>query len=248
MFRSKRSRIGLVVALVGSSWAGASIYLWTQAQHHKWVFAESSSEPATQTDEVWHVSGTCLENHLEKETEKAKAKLKSHNENMPSEVRAWMNRPPRTRTLPPRNERPIDQLRREHEDSKVEFSEKLYFLTLQSKHIEWFAAQAGLEEDVKQRQAQLDRVRGQETAGGTLRRGTHEITTATDLLGLSIFSDEQLKVMKEACLQIIPIKMIVTRRTYHTNLWRLRIDLITAFSFGMALVIVGFLLIRRRKA
>ena len=43
------------------------------------------------------------------------------------------------------------------------------------------------------------------------------------LLGFSIFSDEQLKALKEACVQIIPIKEIVTPRTYHTDLWHMQI-------------------------
>jgi hypothetical protein len=244
MFRSKRSRIGLAIALSGSLWAGVSVYLGNQVKDPKWVFGEPSSEPSIQTDEIWHVSGICLKKHLEKATEEVMAKLKSHNENMPNEVRAWINRPPpRTRTPPPPDERPIDRLRREYEESKFEFGEKRYFLTLQSKYIKWFAAKANLEEDVKQRLGQLGRVKNEEIVGGTLRKGTHAIEDATNLLGLAIFPDEELKAVKESCLQIIPIKTILSRHTYK-NLWRLQIDHVTAFSFGAALMIFGFFLIR----
>ena len=89
--------------------------------------------------------------------------MKSHNENMPSEIRAWMNRPQRTPTLLPSDESPINRLRREFEESKKDFNEKHYYLEIQSKHIEWFAARSSLEDAAKQKQEQLAKFREQET-------------------------------------------------------------------------------------
>jgi hypothetical protein len=239
MFRSKAFGFGLI--LLGCLFIAVSVYLWTQAIKQKWVFAQSSNEHALRADQIWSVTSTCLAHYLVREMEKAKTTLQTHIATIPSEVRAWINRPQRTPTLSsrPANERPIDRLRREYEESKRDFEETQNFLNLQSKYINWFAAKSALEDDVNQQQKRLDTLENQEGIGGVLRLKDLEKDKADSLLGLTVFSEEQRKRLKEACLQIIPIKMIATR-SYSINLWHLRVDQYAAFV-GMALLLTGLL-------
>ena len=241
MFRSKA--LGIALSVLGCLFIATTVYLWTNAIHRVWVFAHLSSEHPVSTDQIWSVSPSCLENYLNEETEKAKAMLRAHEGAMPTEVRAWINRPQRKSesSLPPADERAIDRIRREYDESKRDFEEKQYFFNLQSKHIKWFAVKSEFEDDVNRQQKQLDTFQNQERIGGAFRLRGLDKDKADALLGLTVFSEGHRKSLKAACLQIIPIKMITTRQAASKDLWHSRIGHYFTGFVGMTLLLAGLL-------
>jgi len=265
MVRSKLSRIGLLITLLGFAVLGASLYAWAQTSpfhrlyytedEYKWARADSSSAPAVETDEIWQAPATCQLPYFVKATMQVKAKLKAYNEAAPEEILAWRNRPARqTLQLLPDN-----FLKREHEERERDVTEKDYDAELHAKYAEWYATVSKLEEQVRQWERRLSNVVDQSITFSEARRRSADsgVYSADDIervsarrlfehyglsqLGLGGFSADQQQVIKAACVNVIPLKKIVTRTKYYTQIWRWPVDHVAAFWFGLELVFVGVL-------
>jgi hypothetical protein len=255
MFQSKLSRIGLLIALLGFSILGASLYTWVHASPYNrlyythdaytWVRTDSSDAPAVETDEVWEASAACLKPYFVSAAEKARATLKTHNDSIPDEVRKWNNRPSRP-SLPP----PSDNDRGERQSLELKEiirkgEEDRYWFSLLSKYRDRFSTQFDLEENAKRWERRSSSVEDfRTTRDEALRRTSFRASDAVEraaiiMLGLSDFPEDQAKAIRTACLKIIPMKRIVTERTYHTNIWRWPADHAVPFWLGIALLFVG---------
>ena len=263
MLRSRLSRIGLLIALAGFAVLGASFYNWTQASpdhrlfstkdEHEWVRADSSSARAVESDETWQVSAACLGPYLATAAEQAGANLKTYDDTAPDEIRAWRNRPPEQQQSDQQQSRPQEgQTRLAQSDDEIK---------LQTKYQDWFLAEFRLEKQLKQWERRLGSVTDRSTSLGDARRRIMDVrlylsedtelaSAGRDfehfvffLLGLGGFPDDQLKAIKVACIDVIPIKRIVTTTTWHTDIRRWPADHAAAFWPGLALAVVGLLLI-----
>jgi hypothetical protein len=241
---SRLSPIGLAVAAAGFSILGASLYAWTHTgagnrlfyteQEYQWVRADSSSAPAIDIDESWQVSATCLKRYFVEATEQARAKLKAYSATGPDEVRAWRNR------------------------SGVADADD--DLKLHTKYQDWFLPEFRLEEQLKQWERRLGAVTDRSTTIGEAHRRIMDVRTYLSndvelasagrdfqhfvffLLGLGGFSDDQLSAIKAACIEIVPLKRIVTATTWHTDIGRWPGDAPFAFWPGSALACFGLAL------
>jgi len=263
MAESKLSRSGLLITLLGFAVLGASLYAWAQTSplHHlyytedeyKWVRADSSSAPAVETDEIWQAPATCQLPFFVRATMQAKAKLKAYNDAAPEEILAWRDRPARQtpRLLPD------DLLKREQEERERDIAAKDYDAELHVKYAEWYVTVSKLEEQVQRWEWRLSNVVDQRiTFSEARRRGTdigdysgndiEQISArrlfehyGLSVLGLGGFPDDQQQAIKATCVSVIPLKKIVTRTKYYTQIWRWPVDHVAAFWFGLELVLVG---------
>ncbi len=62
------------------------------------------------------------------------------------------------------------------------------------------------------------------------------------LLGLTVLSDEIAKTIRTKCLEVDPVKRVLTQTTYGTDIERWPIETPGSFWTGMALAIFGLLL------
>lgn len=271
MLQNKLSRIGLLIALVGLAILGASLYTWVQSSafnrlfysedKYEWVRADSSASSAIDTDEIWQVSATCQKPFFEEATAQARSKLKSYNDTAPDEIRAWRNRPAHQRTLVPPTDTTdfSERSMRELKESQRASAETKYWLDLQLKYSDWFHTQSKLEEQVKRWERRLSNVEDRRMTLSEARRRNKEPLFISDeieaadagrdfkhfalfLLGLGGFSDEQVKAIETACIDVIPMKKIVSETTYHTELSRWPVDHVVPFWLGLGLVFIGLVL------
>jgi hypothetical protein len=183
----------------------------------------------------------------------AKAKLKAYNDAAPEEILAWRDRPARQtpRLLPD------DLLKREQEERERDIAAKDYDAELHVKYAEWYVTVSKLEEQVQRWEWRLSNVVDQRiTFSEARRRGTdigdysgndiEQINArrlfehyGLSLLGLGGFPDDQQQAIKATCVSVIPLKKIVTRTKYYTQIWRWPVDHVAAFWFGLELVLVG---------
>jgi len=265
MVRSKLSRTGPLVTLLGFAVLGASFYAWAQTSplhrlyytedEYKWVRADSSSAPAVETDEIWQAPATCQLPFLVTAAMQAKAKLKVYNDAAPEEILTWRNRPTRqTLQLLPDN-----SLKREQQERERDVAEKDYDAELHAKYAEWYVTASKLEDQVQQWERRLSNVVDQRITFSEARRRSADIGVYSGndieqvsarrlfehyglfLLGLGGFADDQQQAIKAACVNVIPLKKIVTTTKYYTEIWRWPIDDVAAFWFGLELVFVGVL-------
>ena len=266
MFGSQLSRTGLLVALSGLAVLGASYYAWskTRPSHglsgtqddYKWVRADSSSDPAVETDEVWQTSATCQLPYFIAATMRAKAELKGFYDAAPEEIRDWHDRP--ARPLVPRapaNEADFQNLlRHEQADLERSIAEADYDLRLHAKYMEWYVTASKLEERAKRWQWRLSNVADRRMTLSEARRrsrgvrssnGIQQVAVTNNhleqdvlpLLGLDGFSKDQSQALKTRCVEIIPVKKIFTP----TKLWHWPVDHLASFSLGLELLFVGLL-------
>jgi hypothetical protein len=261
MFGRKLSRTGLLVALLGLAVLGASFYAWTGTLHDsrgdfKWVRADSSSDPAVESDEVWQAPATCQMPYFVAAALRAKAKLKAHYDAAPEEIRLWRDRPvrPPAPRIPTEEADFQDFLKRQQAEVERKIAETDYDSHLHAKYMEWYVAASRLEAQVKQWEQRLSNVTDQKITlsqarnkslvyanadpdqVGALRDGEQR---AFMLLGLGGFSRAQLQAIKATCLQITPIKKIAAKIDYFAELHHWPADQIVPFWLGLELVLVG---------
>ena len=263
MAESKLSRIGLLTTLLGFAVLGASLYAWAQTSprhrlyytedEYKWVRANFSSAPAVETDEIWQAPATCQLPYFAKATMQAKAKVKAYNDAAPEEILAWRDRPARQspRLLPD------NLMKRKQEERERDIATKDYDAELHAKYAEWYVTVSKLQEQVRQWERRLSNVVDQKITFSEARRRSADIGIYSgndieqvsakrlfeqyglSLLGLGGFSDDQQQAIKAACVNVIPLKKIVTRTKYYTQIWRWPVDHVAAFWSGLELVLVG---------
>lgn len=251
MHRSRLSGVALPIALAGFAVLGVSLYMWTQAGHRlsytqdeqHWVRADSSSVPAIERDETWRVSAACQRPYFVEAAAQARAKLKAYDATTPDEIRAWRNRP------------------QEPKEGQKELPTSDEDFKLHTKYEDWFLAEFRLEKQLKQWERRLGAVADRSTSLREARgritdvrlyisEDTELVSAGRDfehfvyfLLGLGGFPDEQMTAIKAACIEVVPIKLVVTATTWHTDIRQWPRDQPFAFWPGIALVAFGLVLI-----
>ncbi len=265
MFGSQLSRTGLFVASSGLALLGESYYAWSDARpfhgfydtqgDYQWVRADFSSVSAIETDVVWQASASCQLPYFIAATLRAKARLKAFYDAAPEELRDWRDRP--ARAAAPRA--PTDEagfqklLRHEQADLESSIAEADYELKLHAKYMEWYVTASKLEERAKQWEWRLSNVSDQRVTVSEARRkslgvrsgGAIEQVGASRnleqsmlmLLGLGGFSKNQLQALEIRCVEIVPVKKILTPSKF----WRWPVDRLASFTLGLELVFVGLL-------
>jgi hypothetical protein len=252
VLRGKLSRVGLSITLVGFAVLGASLYDWIQTSplhrpvytedEYQWIRADSSNAPAVESDEIWQLSATCQRPYFVEAAEQARTKLKAYNDTSPDEIRAWRNRP------------------REQRETEKGFADSDDGLKLHAKYQDWFLAELRLERQLEQWERRLGTVADKSI---TLREARRRITDirlyigddmelasagrdfthfVLFLLGLGGFSDDQVNAIKAACIDVVPVKRIVTKTIYRTDIRRWPVDDAAAFCSGFALAFFGLVL------
>jgi hypothetical protein len=261
MLRRWLFSIGLAATLAGFATLGTSLYMWTQAGHRlfyterdeRWVRTDSSGAPAIDRDETWEVSAACQRPYFVEAAAQATAKLKAYGETAPEEIRAW------------RNHAQVTQ------EGRAESAASDEGVELHAKYQDWFLAEFKLDKQLKQWERRL----GALTDRSTSLREAHDRITDVRLyiseeaglagagrdfehfvyflLGLGGFPDEQMTAIKAACIKTVPIKLIVTATTWHSDIERWPRDQAFMFrpafaltAFGLALL-AATLLSRRRR-
>jgi hypothetical protein len=245
------SRLGLISALAGFAVLGGSLYMWTQAGYRLfytedeqlWVRADSSSAPAIERDETWQVSAACQRTYFVEAAAQARAKLAAYDDTMPDEIRAWRNRP------------------QEPKGSQKEPATSDDDFKLHTKYQDWFLAEFRLEKQLKQWERRLGAVADRSTSLREARgritdvrlyisEDTELVSAGRDfehfvyfLLGLGGFPDEEMTAIKAACIEVVPMKLVVAATTWHTDIWLWPRDQPIAFWPGIALVAFGLVLI-----
>jgi hypothetical protein len=255
--RSKRSRVGVLIGLLGVAVLGVSLYGWSRAgSHHRlfytehdyqWVRADASRAQAVDTDEIWQASATCQLPYFLKATLQAKAKLQAFNDAVPDEIRALRERP--GRRLPA--DTPFYYfLKREQEERARNIAGTDYDAQLHAKYTEWYVTVSKLEDEVKQWEERLRGVADRSTAlsaagaagsGNAGDRTREPERAALTRLGLGGFPEDQQQAIKAACVNVIPMKKVIAKTHYRTEIWRWPVDHAVAFWFGVELVLLGVL-------
>jgi len=264
MFGSQLSRTGLLVAFSGLAVLGASYYAWSNTRpfhgfygtrdSYQWVPADSSSDSAIETDEVWQASATCQLPYFIAATLRAKAKLNAFYDAAPEEIRDWRARPARLIARAPTDEAAFQNpLRREQAELERSIAEADYESRLHAKYMEWYVTASKLEQQAKEWEWRLSSVSDQRMTLGEARRnnlglrsgnGIGQVAATANseqhtlsLLGLGGFPKDQLQALKTKCVEIIPVKKIFTP----ARLWHWPVDRLGSFTFGLELVFVGLL-------
>jgi len=253
--RSKRSRVGVLIGLLGVAVLSVSLYAWSRGgPHHRlyytqddyeWVRADASRAQAVDTDEIWQASATCQLPYFLKATLQAKAKLQAFNDAVPDEIRALRERP--GRRLPA--DTPFYYfLKREQEERARNIAGSDYDAQLHAKYTEWYVTVSKLEDEVKQWEERLRGVVDRSTAfsdaaggGNAGDRAREPEHAALTRLGLGSFPEDQQQAIKAACVNVIPMKKIVAKTHYRTEIWRWPVDHAETFWFGVELVLLGVL-------
>jgi len=252
--RSKRSRVGVLIGLLGVAVLGVSLYAWSRAgSHHRlyyteddyeWVRADASRAKAVDTDEIWQATATCQLPYFLKATLQAKAKLQAFNDAVPDEIRALRERP--GRRLPA--DTPFYYfLKREQEERARNIAGTDYDAQLHAKYTEWYVTVSKLEDEVKQWEERLRGVADRSTAfsaaggGNAGDRAREPERAALTRLGLGGFPEDQQQAIRAACVTVIPMKKIVAKTHYRTEIWRWPVDHAATFWFGVELVLLGVL-------
>ena len=260
MVQSKRSRVGVLIGLLGVAVLGVSLYAWSRGgprqrlyyteHEYEWVRADASPAPAVETDEIWQAAATCQLPYFVKATLQAKAKLQAYNDAVPDEIRALRERPPRR--LPADNTPFYYFLKREQEERGRNIAGTDYDAQLHAKYTEWYVTVSKLEDQVKQWEERLNGLAdrsvplSQARSGGARVRappgnGGESERAALSRLGLGGFPEDQQQAIKATCISVIPIKKIIAKTHYRTEIWRWPVDHVAAFWFGLELVLVGAL-------
>ncbi len=268
MFRSKLPPIGPQIALLGFAVLGLSLYGWARESPahrlfytenaYKWVNADSTSAPAIETDQIWRASASCQMPYFVGAALRAKAKLNAIYNAAPDEILEWRNRPARaTYRLSEEKTDFQSLLARAQEEHERTIAETDYDSKLHVKYMEWYVTLAKFEEQVKQWERRLGNVADRTVSLSEARRGLfrpyasdnieqssdrHDLEHyALSILGLGGFSDEQLQAIKARCVNVTPVKEIVTKTYYHSDIWRWPIDRVATFWLGLELLILGML-------
>ena len=261
MVPGKRLRVGVIINLLGFAVLGVSLYAWGRTNpHHRlyytedefqWVPVDSSSASAVETGEVWRAPASCQLPYFVKAAVQAKAKLKAYNDAAPEEIRALRDRADRRLVLQPAADKtPFYYfLKREQQERARSIAGTDYDAQLHAKYTEWYVTVSKLEERAKQWEDQLTNLAGRGDAFSETRLRSADVPAfridrdldryALSLLGLGSFPDDQQRAIKAACVKVIPVKKIVAKIHYHTEIWRWPIDHVGAFWFGLELVLVG---------
>jgi hypothetical protein len=270
VLRDRLSRVGLLLAAAGFAVLGMSFYNWTQADtlnrlfyidaERQWVRAAASSAPALESDETWQVTAACVRPYFVAAAEETRAKLAGYDDTVPDEVRAWRNRPQRQQQDDSRQdgERRESQAARAEADADADFK-------LHEKYQDWFLIEFRLENLLKQWERRLSTLVDRSTTLGEARRrimdprlylsNDPELASAGRdldhfvyfLLGFGGFADEQVNAIRATCVEIIPMKLVVTASSYRTDVWRWPLERAAAFGAGLALVLIGLVLVRPRR-
>jgi hypothetical protein len=252
--RSKRSRVGVLIGLLGGAVLGVSLYAWSRAgSHHRlfytehdyqWVRADASRAEAVDSDEIWQATATCQLPYFVKATLQAKAKLQAYNDAVPDEIRALRERP--GRRLPA--DTPFYYfLKREQEERARNIAGTDYDAQLHAKYTEWYVTVSKLEDEVRQWEERLRGVADRSTAfsdaagGDAGDRAREPERAALIRLGLGSFPEDQQQAIRAACVNVIPMKKIIAKTHYRTEIWRWPVDHAVAFWFGVELVLLGVL-------
>jgi hypothetical protein len=258
----QRLRVGVIINLLGFAVLGASLYAWGRTNpHHRlyytedeyqWVPVDSSSAPAVETAELWRAPASCQLPYFVKAAVQAKAKLKTYSDAAPEEIRALRDRADRRLVLQPAADKtPFYYfLKREQQERARSIAGTDYDAQLHAKYTEWYVTVSKLEELAKQWEERLSNLADRRDAFTETRLRSADVpaSSRTDrdldryglsLLGLSGFPDDQQRAIKAACVKIIPVKKIVAKIHYYTEIWRWPIDHVAAFWFGLELVLVG---------
>ncbi len=262
MVPGQRLRVGVIINLLGFAVLGASLYAWGRTNpHHRlyytedeyqWVPVDSSSTPAVETAELWRAPASCQLPYFVKAAVQAKAKLKTYSDAAPEEIRALRDRADRRLVLQPAADKtPFYYfLKREQQERARSIAGTDYDAQLHAKYTEWYVTVSKLEELAKQWEDQLSNLAGRRDAFSETRLRSTDVPASSrterdldryglSLLGLGSFPDDQQRAIKAACVKIIPVKKIVAKIHYYTEIWRWPIDHVAAFWFGLELVLVG---------
>ncbi|HML07025.1 MAG TPA: hypothetical protein VK430_02710 [Xanthobacteraceae bacterium] len=263
MFASRVSRTGLLITVLGLVVLYASYYVWRKSHplhalyetqdDYRWVRADSSSDPAIESGEVWQASATCQLPYFIGATLRAKAELKAFYDAAPEEISEWRDRPARPR-IPRAPSSEVDfqnLLKREQAELDRSIAEAEYDSQLHAKYMEWYAIVSKLEDQAKQWQQRLIKVADQRltlgeadnqnfimlSANGIKQVGASENLEQhmLSLLGLGGFSKDELQALKTRCVEVIPVKRILTQ----AKLWHWPISYPASFWLGLELVLIG---------
>lgn len=245
----------MLICLLGVAVLGASLYAWSRGgPHHRlyyterdyeWVRADASRAPAVDTDEIWQATATCQLPYFVKATLQAKAKLQAFNDAVPDEIRALRERP--GRRLPADNTPFYYFLKREQEERARNIAGTDYDAQLHAKYTEWYVTVSKLEDEVKQWEERLRGVADRSTALSEAARGGADIRSPQSeravltRLGLGPFPEDQQQAIKAGCVNVIPMKKIVAKTHYRTEIWRWPVEHVATFWFGLELLLVGAL-------
>ncbi len=267
MLRDRFSRVGLFLAAAGFAVLGVSFYNWTQADalnrlvyidaERQWVRVAASSAPALESDETWQVTAACVRPYFVAAAEETRTKLAAYADTAPDEVRAWRNGPQRQQ----QDIGPQDGERHESQPARAEADADF---KLHEKYQDWFLIEFRLENLLKQWERRLSTLGDRSTTLGEARRrimdprlylsNDPELATAGRdldhfvyfLLGFGGLADEQVNAIRATCVEIIPMKLVVTANTYRTGVWRWPLERAAAFGAGLALVLIGLVLVPLR--
>jgi hypothetical protein len=268
VLRDRLSRVGLLLAAAGFAVLGMSFYNWTQAHalnrlfyidtERQWVRAAASNAPALESDETWQVSAACVRPYFVAAAEETRAKLAGYDDTAPDEVRAWRNRPRRQQ----QDDSPQDGQRRENQAAGAETDADF---KLHEKYQDWFLVEFRLENLLKQWQRRLSTLDDRSTTLSEARRRIRdprlylsndpELASAGRdfdhfvyfLLGFGGFADEQVNAIRATCVKIVPMTLVVTASTYRTAVWRWPLERAAAFGAGLALALIGLVLVPPRS-
>jgi hypothetical protein len=243
--------LSLATALAGLTVLGVSLYAWAQnhplfyADHDDaWVRADASGAPALETDAMWRAAATCTKPYFAAAAEQARTELHAHGDTAPDEVRVWRDHPPAQQA----------DKSQDGDAARAEFKSDF---DLHTKYQDWFLAELRLEKAVKQWQRRLNAVSDRSVmlheAQARIRDIRLYVSEDSELvsagrdfehfvlftLGLGGFPDEAVKALKAACIDIVTVKRIATRTSWHTDALDWPRDQPLAFWPGLALALSG---------
>jgi len=267
MLRSIVLRVHLSVIVLGCAVLGVSLLIWLQTFHatddgYTWVGVDASNAPAVETAEIWQVSANCQRPFFVRAVLQSKAKLKNHYDLAPEDVRAWQARSARSEGLGPSPDQKglygaasgEQGGRRWNVAAEMERGAKLH-----AQYAEWYAAASTLQTQANQWEQRLINVADQRVVLSEATRRSLKAYSSPDiepvtargnyeryvlfLLGLGGFPSNEEQALKASCVNVTPVKKVLSNSSYLKEIWRWPFDHVVLFSFGLELVFVGFVFV-----
>jgi hypothetical protein len=259
MLRSVRSRLRLLVGVLGCAVLVTSLISWAHSLHAAagqltWVKIDPSRAPQAETAELWRVSASCVRPYFVRALLRSKAKLAAHYNAAPDEVRARLNVGAAPgHAVEPAAWHPTQSGNRKEAAGRDPYGE--YVAALQVKYAEWYAALFKLEIQAGNWQQRLIDVADQtmvvsaasRASFGAYARGGIRLTSAEGdfdgylltALGLGGFSSDEQTSLKSTCLTIDPVVQSFRNPRALGALWQWPLDCLAEFSFGLELVLIS---------
>lgn len=246
-------RIRLTAVAFGCAFLGVSLFDWSQSlsateDGYEWVEAKTSSVPAVETSEIWESAASCTRPYFAKVVLQSKLRLDAYYNHAPEQVRVWRNGLTDYDALQP-SPHFVSTYDSKGRPNNAELE---HDAALHAKYAEWYSTVFKLKTDESLWEQRLDRVANQRVVLGEATRSSFQGYSNPDgkgdfehhvlyLMGLGGFPADLEDVIATNCVRVTPVKRIQVTANYYREIWRLPVDHIAAFSFGLELILTGAL-------